>query len=216
MKYLIFDMDGTLIDSGEGVLESLATAIESYDIAYDKNRLPEMIGPPFGVGLKNIFGIDVSEYPEIISRYRNAYRTTGWDKYREYDGIVEVVKELKRRGYSIILGTSKPIEFAEKILEKMGLLECFDFVGAALSDTERATKEEVLKWALVELGIGDKKDQIIMIGDRMYDILGAREVGVETIGVTWGYGSEEELKKYGAKKIIRRPNELLEIFKCLH
>ena len=182
-------MDGTLIDSGEGVLESLATAIESYNIFYDKKRLPEMIGPPFGVGLKNIFNIDVDKYPGIIARYRDTY---------------------------IILGTSKPIEFAEKILKQMDCIEYFDFIGAAESDTKRATKEEVLAWVIEECRINDEKNQAIMIGDRMYDILGARAVGIDTIGVLWGYGSKEELKKYGARQIIKLPKDLLEIFPCLH
>ena len=216
MKYLIFDMDGTLIDSGEGVLASLANAIESYNISYDKKRLPEMIGPPFGVGLKNIFNIDVNKYPGIIARYRDTYRATGWNKYKVYDGIIDVIKELKKRGYKTILGTSKPIEFAEKILKQMDCLKYFDFIGAAASDTERATKEEVLEWVIKECGISNEKDQAIMIGDRMYDILGARAVGIETIGVLWGYGGKEELKKYGAKQIIKSPKDLLEIFPCLH
>lgn len=209
-------MDGTLIDSGEGVLESLATAIDSYNISYDKKRLPEMIGPPFGIGLKNIFNIDVNKYPGIIARYRDTYRATGWNKYKVYDGIIDVIKELKERGYKIILGTSKPIEFAEKILKQMGCLKYFDFIGAAESDTKRATKEEVLAWVIEEYRINDEKNQAIMIGDRMYDILGAHAVGIETIGVLWGYGSKEELKKYGAKEIIKSPKDLLEIFPCLH
>ena len=209
-------MDGTLIDSGEGVLASLANAIESYNISYDKKRLPEMIGPPFGVGLKNIFNIDVDKYPGIIARYRDAYRTTGWNKYKVYDGIIDVIKELKKRGYRIILGTSKPIEFAEKILKQMDCIKYFDFIGAAESDTKRATKEEVLAWVIEECRINDEKNQAIMIGDRMYDILGARAVGIDTIGVLWGYGSKEELKKYGAKQIIKLPKDLLEIFPCLH
>lgn len=209
-------MDGTLIDSGEGVLESLATAIESYNISYDKKRLPEMIGPPFGIGLKNIFNIDVNKYPGIIARYRDTYRATGWNKYKVYDGIIDVIKELKKRGHKIILGTSKPIEFAEKILKQMDCLKYFDFIGAAESDTKRATKEEVLAWVIEECRINDEKNQAIMIGDRMYDILGARAVGIETIGVLWGYGSKEELKKYGAKQIIKSPRDLLEFFPCLH
>lgn len=209
-------MDGTLIDSGEGVLASLATAIESYNIFYDKKRLPEMIGPPFGVGLKNIFNIDVDKYPGIIAKYRDAYRATGWNKYKVYDGIIDVIKELKKRGYKIILGTSKPIEFAEKILKQMDCIEYFDFIGAAESDTKRATKEEVLAWVIEECRINDEKNQAIMIGDRMYDILGARAVDIDTIGVLWGYGSKEELKKYGAKQIIKLPKDLLEIFPCLH
>lgn len=209
-------MDGTLIDSGEGVLGSLATAIESYNISYDKKRLPEMIGPPFGIGLKNIFNIDVNKYPGIIARYRDTYRAMGWNKYKVYDDIIDVIKELKKRGYKIILGTSKPIEFAEKILKQMDCLKYFDFIGAAASDTERATKEEVLEWVIEEYRINNKKYQAVMIGDRMYDILGARAVGIETIGVLWGYGSKEELKKYGAQQIIKSPKDLLEIFPCLH
>ena len=209
-------MDGTLIDSGEGVLESLATAIESYNIFYDKKRLPEMIGPPFGVGLKNIFNINVNKYPGIIARYRDTYRATGWNKYKVYDGIIDVIKELKERGYKIILGTSKPIEFAEKILKQMDCLKYFDFIGAAASDTERATKEEVLEWVIEEYRINDEKNQAIMIGDRMYDILGARAVDIDTIGVLWGYGSKEELQKYGVKYVIKTPKELLEFFPCLH
>lgn len=216
MKYLIFDMDGTLIDSREGVLASLATAIESYNISYDKKRLPEMIGPPFGIGLKNIFNIDVNKYPGIIARYRDTYRAMGWNKYKVYDDIIDVIKELKKRGYKIILGTSKPIEFAEKILKQMDCLKYFDFIGAAASDTERATKEEVLEWVIEEYRINNKKYQAVMIGDRMYDILGARAVGIDTIGVLWGYGSKEELQKYGAKYIIKTPKELLEFFPCLH
>ena len=209
-------MDGTLIDSGEGVLGSLATAIESYNIFYDKKRLPEMIGPPFGIGLKNIFNIDVNKYPGIIARYRDTYRAMGWNKYKVYDDIIDVIKELKKRGYKIILGTSKPIEFAEKILKQMDCLKYFDFIGAAASDTERATKEEVLEWVIEEYRINNKKYQAVMIGDRMYDILGARAVGIDTIGVLWGYGSKEELQKYGAKYIIKTPKELLEFFPCLH
>ena len=209
-------MDGTLIDSGEGVLESLATAIDSYNISYDKKRLPEMIGPPFGIGLKNIFNIDVNKYPGIIARYRDTDRATGWNKYKVYDDIIDVIKELKKRGYKIILGTSKPIEFAERILKQMDCLKYFDFIGAAESDTKRATKEEVLAWVIEEYRINDEKNQAIMIGDRMYDILGAHAVGIETIGVLWGYGSKEELKKYGAKEIIKSPKDLLEIFSCLH
>ena len=137
-------------------------------------------------------------------------------KYKVYDGIIDVIKELKERGYKIILGTSKPIEFAEKILKQMDCLKYFDFIGAAESDTKRATKEEVLAWVIEECRINDEKNQAIMIGDRMYDILGARAVGIDTIGVLWGYGSKEELKEYGAKQIIKSPKDLLEIFPCLH
>ena len=140
----------------------------------------------------------------------------GWNKYKVYDDIIDVIKELKKRGYKIILGTSKPIEFAEKILKQMDCLKYFDFIGAAASDTERATKEEVLEWVIEEYRINNKKYQAVMIGDRMYDILGARAVGIDTIGVLWGYGSKEELQKYGAKYIIKTPKELLEFFPCLH
>lgn len=208
---VLFDLDGTIIDSGEGVTNSVAYALERLGIAVnDKSTLKRFIGPPLIYSFMTFYGFDREKALLAIEYYREYYQDKGIFEGYIYNGVEALLSDLKQKGKRIILATSKPEVFAKRILERAGIIKYFDFVGGAtLDETTRNTKIDVLEYVIKEANI-DTVDDVIMIGDRFYDIEGAHNFGIDCIAVLYGYGARDEFEKYGAEYIFETPEQISE------
>lgn len=210
MKYetILFDLDGTLTDPAVGITGGVAYALDYFGNKYEsKKQLELFIGPPLREQFMEFCGVDREKGEEYVTKYREYYAVTGIYENRVYDGIEELLKLLKNSGKRIVLATSKPEKFALIILEHFGLLKYFDFVAGALMSNTRTKKDEVIAYALDNI-TPFNKDTIIMVGDRYHDVEGAAKFNIGTIGVTFGYGSKEELKGAGAEIVVDTVEEL--------
>ena len=205
---VLFDLDGTLTDPGQGITNSVSYSLKKYGIEVeDKKELYKFIGPPLHDSFMKYYGFSDEEADTAISYYREYFRNTGIFENEVYDGIENLLKEIKASGRKIILATSKPEEFAKRILVHFGLDKYFDFAAGATMDTSRSKKGDVIAYALRESGCD--AENAVMVGDRMHDILGAKENGLDSIGVLFGYGDREELENAGADYIAENVNDIL-------
>ncbi len=206
-EYFLFDLDGTLTDPGLGITNSVMHALKKYGIDVpDREKLYPFIGPPLIDSFMKYYGFSHEEAVKGVEYYREYFRDRGIFENTMYDGIPKVLEKLKTMGKKIVLCTSKPDEFAVTILKHFDLYQFFDFIGAATMNEERTKKVEVINYAIEELGIRDRAT-VLMIGDRDQDIQGAKEAGVDSVGVLYGYGSREELQK--ACYLAKTPEEIL-------
>ena len=209
-KYIFFDLDGTLTDPGEGITNSVAYALDKFGIDVPpREELYKFIGPPLKDSFAEYYGMSADECNQALKYYREYYADRGIFENSVYGGIEELLSEIKNRGRKIILATSKPDVFAGKILEHFGLVEYFDFVAGADMAETRVKKDEVIAYALEKCDLRDKTDEILMVGDRKHDVLGAAAFGIDALGVTYGYGSERELIEAGASYLASAPDEIL-------
>lgn len=217
MKYqvILFDLDGTVTDSGPGIMNSVQYALDRFGISNpDRSVLRRFVGPPLEDSFQRFFGLSSEEAKEGVRYYREYYSAGGIFENSVYDGMVETLQKLKAYGCRIYLATSKPQVFGIQVLEHFGLLSVFDGVVGSFLDGTRINKDEIVKEVLCQAGITqENRSCAVMVGDREYDVLGAHRNGIEAIGVLYGYGSREELEKAGADRIIGRPEELLQIVK---
>lgn len=208
---VLFDLDGTLTDPSEGITNSVAYALESYGIKVeDKKSLYSFIGPPLNDSFMKYYGFTPEKAMEAIMVYREYFRDKGIFENEVYEGIPELLEKIKASGRKIVLATSKPEEFAMRILEHFDLLKYFDLVAGASMDEKRNKKGDVISYAMEKGGI--TAEGTVMIGDREHDILGAKENALPSIGVLFGFGSREELEKAGATYIAET---IEDIFKLL-
>lgn len=208
-QYILFDLDGTLTDPKEGITKGVAHALAAFDIQVeDLDTLTPFIGPPLYASFSEFYGFDEAQIEKGVRTYREYYTDKGmWENY-VYDGIPELLQHLKAAGKTILLATSKPEKVAKQILEKFELLQYFDYAaGAAMDLKDRYTKADVIAHALEMCGSPDPSD-IVMVGDRKFDVEGAAPFGIETIGVTYGYGTKEELEEAGAVCTVRNVEQL--------
>ena len=211
-KYCLFDLDGTLTDPAIGITNSVMHALEKYDIHVgDRSELYPFIGPPLDYSFKTFYGFTDEQAVQAIKYYREYFSVTGLFENSVYEGIPEMLENLKEKGVKIALATSKPYEFSIKILKHFDLYKYFDFFGAATMDGRISKKEDVISNLLNEMGAPDK-DEILMVGDRYHDIEGAKANGLKSAGVLWGYGSAEELEQAGADYVLASSSELLSLF----
>jgi phosphoglycolate phosphatase len=212
--HVLLDLDGTLSDSEPGILRSLqwACAQEGFPIPTDA-EVRSVIGPPFEIGLPSI-GIPDDALERVIDTYRERYTRLGAFENTLYDGIIEMLDALADLGLSLSIATAKPEQTAHPILDYFGISERFDVRAGATLTSERRTKAQVIDHALRELEIHadpDLGEHVIMVGDRNHDVLGAMHHGIACIGVTWGYGSIEELLSAGAVAIADSPAEVADL-----
>ena len=208
----LFDLDGTLIDSGAGITNSVAYALKKYDIEItDKTELYPFIGPPLYESFIKFYGFSKEKANIAVEYYREYYREKGIFENEIYEGVEVLLKQLHDRGKSLIVATSKPQLFAKQILEHLDLAKYFTYIAGSNLDGTMIKKAEVISYALKEAGVSDLSCAV-MIGDREHDILGAKEVGIDSIGVLFGYGNYEELKNAGADYIVEKAEEILSIF----
>ncbi|MBQ2238796.1 MAG: HAD family hydrolase [Lachnospiraceae bacterium] len=207
-QVVLFDLDGTLTDPGLGITNSVMYALKKWEIEVgDRSELYRFIGPPLQESFERFFGFSQEKAKQSVEYYREYFREKGLFENEVYEGIKELLETLKTSGCKLILATSKPEEFAIRILEHFQLKQYFDFIGGASMDGVRSKKADVISYALEKAGIEDLS-KTVMVGDREHDILGAKEVGIDSIGVLFGYGNYEELKKAGATHIVNTVSEI--------
>ena len=208
MKYktVLFDLDGTLTDSGEGIMSSGRYALIQLGIAVPgEQELRTMVGPPLSVSFTR-FGVPAEQVDEAIRLYRDQYNNRGGKyKNRVYPGIEEMLKELQDIGCRLFVATSKPEALAREILERFQLASFFEYIAGATLDHSRESKSDVLKYLLAMTGTAE---DTVMIGDTSFDVTGAKEQGLPCVGVSWGYGLSEEMQQAGAVRIVDSPAEL--------
>ena len=208
---VFFDLDGTLVDSGEGVRNSVVYALNKFGIEVEnKDSLSCFIGPPLTVSFKTFYGFDDEKADTGVAFYREYYKEKGIFEGYVYEGIEECLKRLKDAGKKIMVATSKPEVFAKMVLEKFGIAKYFDFIaGATIDEKTRSNKVEIMQYAFDSCGVLPK--DVIMVGDRLFDIEGAKHFGMECIAVLYGYGSREEFEQYGAEYIVSTPSDVADI-----
>ena len=210
-KYYLFDLDGTLTDPGIGITNSVMYALEKFGIhVSNREELYPFIGPPLTDSFIKYFGFSEKQAFQAVEYYREYFRADGIFENKVYDGIPEMLGELKARNAITALATSKPYEFSVRILEHFGLHQYFDYVGAATMDGRISKKADVIRHLLGELGDADT-GSVLMIGDRDQDIEGAKANGLHCVGVLWGYGSNDELMGAGADYIVSAPSDILSL-----
>lgn len=206
-KAVLFDFDGTLADSSEGIFKSLIYAFQcDGKPAPDEATLRKFIGPPIYDSFKNLFGYTDGKIDFMIEKYRERYRKTGYSETRIYDGIPELLCALREKGIKIATASSKPTVFIKQILVEHGLYGCFDYVGGTQFDNISSDKSAILQAAMDALGVSAQ--ETVMVGDRLFDIRGAKGVGVPCIAVLYGFGSRAEFEEYGAEYIAQTPAEV--------
>lgn len=210
-KYLLFDLDGTLTDPRAGITACVQYALKHFGIDEpDAAKLEPFIGPPLRQSFMNFYGFSAEQAEEAVEKYRERFRDTGIFENEVYDGIPRMLRTLQSKGMFLAVASSKPQVFVERILEHFDLRKYFAVVVGSELDGTRENKDEVVQEALGRL-FGQnpiQKDQVYMIGDRSFDVEGARAIGIESVGVTYGFGSMEELKEARADYIVRSVDEL--------
>ena len=210
-RYYLFDLDGTLTDPGIGITNSVMYALEKYGIHIeDRTELYSFIGPPLGESFRRQFGFSEEQAQKAVEYYREYFRPKGIFENSVYEGIPELLKKLRENDITVALATSKPYEFAVRILEHFELKQYFDYIGGATMDGRISKKADVIARLLDEFGDVDRAE-VLMVGDRAQDVEGARANGLHSAGVLWGYGSAEELQGAGADYLAAEPAELLRI-----
>lgn len=210
-QVLLFDLDGTLTDPELGITNSVAYALDFYGIhVEDRKTLHPFIGPPLRDSFERYYGFSKEKAEEAIWKYREYFSTKGLLENEVYDGIIPMLKMLKEAGKTLIVATSKPTVYSRQILEHFGLAEYFDDVQGSCLDGTRDAKAEVIAYALEQNHVTDL-DAAVMIGDRCYDIEGAKKCGLESIGVLYGYGDRQEMEAAGAGHIVNNVAELKEL-----
>ena len=192
-KYILFDLDGTITDPFDGITASIIYALDKFGISVpDRKELAAFIGPPLVDSFSKYYGFSHGCSLAAVGYYREYYGKKGIFECTLYDGITDLFHKLKDSGVKVIIATSKPEHFAIKLMEHFALDDCFVSICGATMDEKRTNKDEVIRYALDRNGITDT-DECIMVGDRKYDVLGAKAAGIKSVGVLYGYGSRDEM-----------------------
>ena len=193
-KYLFFDLDGTLTDPMEGITRSVQYALRHFGIEVgDLRALCPFIGPPLRNSFREFYNMSDADAEVAVAKYREYYAPKGIFENRLYEGIPELLRDLRAHGATLVVATSKPTRFAEQIARHFGFADDFALISGSTPDGSRDAKADVIRHALATLGI-DALARAVMIGDRRHDVEGAAATGLAAIGVLWGYGSREELQ----------------------
>lgn len=207
-KYILFDLDGTITDPKIGITKSVAYALQCFGIEVDDlDTLCKFIGPPLRDSFMEYYGFSEADANLAVEKYREYFGVTGLYENTVYDGMEMLLQSLRNQEMTLIIATSKPTVYATRILDHFGLLKYFAFVAGSELNGDRSKKAEVIKYALEQNHIEDLSG-VIMIGDREHDILGAKQVGISSLGVLFGYGNRNELEKAGADFIANAVNEI--------
>lgn len=210
--HIFFDLDGTLTDPKEGITNSVAYALASFGIQEDPDRLTPFIGPPLIDSFMEFYHFDLPTAQKAVEKYREYFSQKGIFENKVFSGTQPLLAQLKAAGKTVCLATSKPEVFARQILEHFHMDGYFDQIVGSCLDGIRTKKGEVIGEVFARLGEKcPDKAMCVMVGDRLHDIHGAQENGLDSIGVTFGYGSQEELTQAGATHIAHSFEELAQI-----
>ena len=203
---ILFDLDGTLTDSGPGIMKAGQYALRAFGIERDWRELSFFVGPPLSETFARF--VPAQDVDAAVAKFREYYQKDGWLDNAPYPGIPELLAHLKAQGKRLFVATSKLDTMAVRIVEHFGLMPYFEAVcGAPAGDKEAGKKVNVVKAALKSAGCDDLS-RAVMVGDREHDVIGAHMAGLDVIGVLYGYGSREELTAAGADYISETPDTL--------
>lgn len=212
-KVILFDLDGTLTDSGEEITRSVQYALEKIGKPEpERQKLNIFVGPPLLEQFQEYAAIDKETAKKAVEYYRERYAPVGIYENELYPGILEMLEELKARGYRLGVASSKPENFVNTVLEHFHMTSYFDQIVGSKPDGGRTDKTAVIEEALLRMGLEKHRNQVIMVGDKEHDVLGARKAGLDCIAVSYGYGTMEELENAHPLKIVNSTEELLDFF----
>lgn len=205
-KTILFDLDGTLTDSGEGILSCGEAVLRHFGLPVPpREEMRCMVGPPLKESFTK-FGIKTEDLDAAVEVYREHYHAGGMFQNFPYPGIRQVLDRLKAQGHRLCVATSKPEYMAKIILEHFELADRFSHICGASRDGIRGNKAQVIEYLLQQLS---DDLPLIMVGDTVFDVLGAKEFGIPTVGVSWGYGDQQQMLSSGAVGIAHTMDELL-------
>ena len=211
MKYTtaLFDLDGTVTDSGPGIINSIRHAINKYGLPMPSEEvLRTFIGPPLKEQFQAVCGLTDEEGVRMVEAYREYYTDKGIFENSVYEGVPEMLEKLQKAGVRILMATAKPEHFAKQIAEHFDFAKYFEFIGGACMDGRRTDKYEVIEYVLASCGIsGEEREHAVMIGDRSHDMIGAQKAGLHSLGILYGYGSREELEEAASELIAETPEK---------
>lgn len=206
-KTILFDLDGTITDSGEGIINCVIYALERFGLPIpERDSLRYFVGPPLHESFIKQ-GVPAERAEEAVAVYRERYVPTGMFENSPYPGIREVLETLKTKGHTLYVASSKPEWMCIEILKHFNLDQYFEQICGATMDTSRTNKEAVIAYLIEQNG---KTDNMIMVGDTKFDVIGAKFHGIPCVGVSWGYGTIEEMQEAGAASVVFSMEELLE------
>lgn len=197
-QYILFDLDGTLIDSKIGILRCLEYALSHFGIQAAPDQLDAFVGPPLYDTYIKMFHGSHDEALEFVRLYRERFASKGVMENSLFPGVEDFLAQLQARGKTLLLATSKPTVFARQILAHYGLDRYFALIGGSNMDNTRSHKNEVIEYVLETCGLQDLRGECVMIGDRRQDVIGARQTGLDCIAVRYGYAAPGELEEAGA------------------
>lgn len=212
-QYILFDLDGTITESGPGIINSVYYAVTKmgYEVE-DKSELRRFIGPPLYESFQKYFDMTQEQSEEAVRKYREYYTTQGIYENTVYEGIIESLEKLKAAGKKLAIATSKPEAFAKQIAEHFDFAKYFDVISGASMDESLVAKADIMSNALKALSVNEAdKNRVLMIGDREHDINGAKKNAVASMGVLYGYGDRAELDAAGANYIVETAAEISEV-----
>ena len=199
---IVFDLDGTVTDPKEGITKSVAHALDHFGIhVEDPDTLTYFIGPPLCENFQKSFGLSEQQSLDAVRVYRERYSTVGWAENVPYPGIAECLSSLRAAGKQLLIATSKAEPYAVRILEHFDLAKYFCVICGTPLEDPKQTKADVILRALSRIGFSDLS-RAVMVGDRMHDVEGGHRVGMQTVGVLYGYGNEEELRDHNADFVV--------------
>lgn len=212
-QYVLFDLDGTITESEPGIVNSVCYALDKMRIAVEnKADLKKFIGPPLVDSMKCFYGMSQKEAEQAVVYYREYYAEKGIFENAVYDGFTEAAQRLKDAGKVLAVATSKPEKYAKRIAEHFGFSDLFAGIYGASMDGSRLNKSDVIRYALEALQIDETlKTAVLMVGDREHDVLGAKENGIDCMGVLYGYGNKKELETAGAKYIAESTLQIADL-----
>ena len=207
--YVIFDFDGTVVDTGEGILKSLQYSFSEMGREVPPmDELKKFIGPPIYYSYTHFYDVSEDEVGDYIKKYRERYKIKGIYECYLYDGMKQLLDLLRSKGVKIGIASSKPEHLIYSVADYLGVTDCFDaIVGVKIDDSNHSTKAGLVSEAMKILGATDKS-KVLMVGDRKFDIDGAAGAGVKSCGALWGYGDEEEFRAHNADFIVSSPDEV--------
>lgn len=217
MKYknIFFDLDGTVTEPVMGITNAIIYALDKYNIKVkDRSELYKFIGPPLRKSFQEYYGFSEDEAEQAVSYYREYYCGKGLEENEIMPGMEEALRTLNQAGFKLYIATSKPEHFAVSILKNLNLYKYFDIVAGSTMDKTRDSKELVIEYLLNRINIKKDSEQIkeiVMVGDRKFDIEGANCFSMDSIGVLFGYGDKEEFETAGATYIVNNANELVDV-----
>ncbi len=208
MKNILFDLDGTLSDSGPGIIRCVQLALAHFGLPVpEADKLRVCVGPPLRDSFLR-FGVQEAQVEEAVEVYRKHYLAEGQYENIPYPGIADLLKRLMADGHRLFVATSKPEQMSIDILTRFGLASYFDIICGASNDGVRNTKDEVIAYLLAKL---EQQGDLVMVGDTIYDVLGAKAHGIPTVAVAWGYGDQAQMQAAGAVLV----NNMEELFQAL-